>query len=100
MSTKTETNSSPKSEIPFPAFDPMAAWGASQQAFQKMMADAQGRAQAFADEYAQLEAQMYARAKAAIEAWAKLAQDALDYSAQLTAQARKLGFETARKMGA
>jgi len=79
-------------------FDPMTAWTASQQAFHKMITEAQQRAQAFADEYTALEAQLIARAKAAIESWAQLAQDALAYSAQLSQQARKLGLETARKI--
>ncbi|HEY1557078.1 MAG TPA: hypothetical protein VGF94_19720, partial [Kofleriaceae bacterium] len=83
-----------------PSFDPMAMFAASQQAFQQMMTDAQGRARAFADEYAQLEAQLVARAKQAIDTWAQLAHDALAYSAQLSAEARKLGVDAARKMGA
>ncbi len=91
----TTTTTPPKADAnpfaAFGAFDPAGAW-------QKMFADAQARAHAFADEYAAMEAQMYARAKQAIEAWAQLAQDALAYSAQLSAQARKLGLETARKM--
>ena len=99
--SKTET---PKTDttIPLPhipMFDPMAAWTASQQAFAKMMGDAYGRAQAFAEEYAALEAQMIARANTAIDNWAQLAHDAVAYSAKLSAEARKLGFETARKMG-
>jgi hypothetical protein len=94
--SKTET---PKTEST-PSFDPIAAWTASQQAFLKMFGDAQGRAQAFVDEYAALEAQMLARAKTAIDSWAQLANDALAYSAQLSAQARKLGLEAARKVGA
>lgn len=72
-----------------PSFDPMAAFAATQQAAQKMM-----------DDYAQLETQLMARAKQAIETWAQLAQDALAYSAQLSAQARKLGLDAARKIGA
>jgi hypothetical protein len=89
-----------KTESPaMPSFDPMAAFAASQQAVQQMMTDASGRARAFADDYAQLEAQLVARAKQAIDTWAKLAHDALAYSAQLTAEARKLGFDAARKMG-
>lgn len=83
---------------PFTSFDPLAAWNASQQAFHKMMTDAQGRIQSFADELATMESQMYARAKQAIETWAQLAEDALTYSAQLSAQARRLGLEAARKM--
>jgi hypothetical protein len=96
MSNTENTKSTTKNDM----FDPMAAFTASQQAFHKMLADAQGRAQAFAEEYAQLEAQMMARAKQAIETWAQLAQDALAYSAQLSAQARKLGLEAAKKIGA
>jgi GAF domain-containing protein len=103
--TTTPPNSSAKPEgaMPFPAFpafDPYAAWTASQQAFHKLMADAQAQAQAFADEYAQLEAQLVARAKQAIDTWAQLAQDALAYSSQLSAQARKLGLDAARKFQA
>jgi hypothetical protein len=101
---QTPTSSMPPNATqgtnPFAAFDPMTAWTASQAAFQKMFTDAQSRAQAFVDEYATLEAQMVARAKTAIETWSQLAQEALAYSAQLSAQARKLGLETARKMNA
>jgi len=98
---KTDPNSKPDSiPNPFTTFDPMAAWTASQQAFHKMLTDAQGRAQALADEYAALEAQMISRARQAVETWAQLAQDALSYSAQLSAQARKLGIEAARKINA
>ncbi len=95
--SKTETTSTPTSNpvLPKPAFDfdPQAMWS-------KMFSDAQARAQAFADEYAQLEAQMMARAKQAIETWAQLAQDALAYSAQLSAQARKIGLEATKKIHA
>jgi hypothetical protein len=94
MSTKQET---PTTSIPM--FDPMAAWNASQETFHKMLADSQARAKQFADEYAAIEAQLVARAQAAIQSWAQLAQDAIAYSAQLSAQARKLGFEAARKAG-
>jgi hypothetical protein len=113
MTTKTET---PKTETPktetsnpfagaFPnpfagAFDPMAAFTASQQAFHQMMAEGLQRMASFAEEYAALESQMIARAQGAVANMAQLAQDAIAYSAQLSAQARKLGLETARKMGA
>jgi hypothetical protein len=94
----------PKSELPFPgnlfaSFDPMQYWTASQQAFQKAMADAQTRAQAFADQCATVESQVTARAQGAVASWAQLAQDAIAYTAQLSAEARKLGLETARKLG-
>jgi len=105
--TKTETQS-PKTETPktetnpfasFASFDPMAYWATSQQTFQKAMADAYGRAQSFADQYAALESQYVVRAQGAVANWAQLAQDAIAYSAQLSGEARKLGFETAHKMG-
>ncbi len=83
---------------PFAAFDPMAYWTASQQAFQRAVTDAYGRAQTFADQYATLEAQFVARAQGAVANWAQLTQDAIAYAAQLSAEARKLGFETARKI--
>lgn len=90
--SKTETTPTfPK--LATPDFDPQAMWS-------KFFTDSQARAQAFADEYAQLEAQMMARAKQAIETWAQLAQDALAYSAQLSAQARKIGLEATRKIHA
>lgn len=90
--TKTETNQTPSTPKPFPMpdFDPQQMWS-------KFFTDAQARAQAFSEEYAQLEAQMMARAKQAIETWAQLAQDALAYSAQLSAQARKIGLDATRK---
>jgi hypothetical protein len=100
MSTKQDaTTARPADPTGIPTFDPMAAWNASQEMFQKMLADTQARAKAFADEYAALEAQMIARAQAAIANWAQLAQDAIAYGAQLSQQARKLGFEVARKAG-
>jgi hypothetical protein len=84
---------------PFAAFDPTGVWTQAQANFQKMMGDAYGRAQGWADEYAAMEAQMFARANSAIDTWAQLARDTLAYGAQLSAQARKLGFEAARKAG-
>lgn len=103
MSSKTETKEAfPKIEPvaphnPFGAFDPLATWTATQQTWQKMMSDAYGRAQAWGEEYAQFEAQMFARTRTAIDTWAQLARDTVTYSEQLTAQARKLGFEVVRK---
>jgi hypothetical protein len=85
--TQTQTTATPKIENPFMAFDPMQMWAASQQAFQKMFSDA-----------LEIESQMAQRAHDAIDQWAKLAHDTLNYSTQLSAQARKLGVEAARKM--
>jgi hypothetical protein len=98
MSTqKTETDT--KTEPKTPPFDPTAAWATSQQAFHKMMTEALERTQALSGEYVALEAQMIAKAREAIAHWAQLAQDAITYSAQLSAQARKLGTDAVRKMG-
>ena len=72
----------------------------SQLAFQKMMAEACGRAQAFGEQYAAFENQAIIRAQGAVATWAQLAQDTLAYTAQLTAEARKLGLENARRMAA
>ncbi len=115
---------------PFAAFDPMAYWAQSQQMFRDAMTEAQktaasfanryaaldpsaywtsfrdtmtttgARAHAAADQYAVLEAQLIDRAQAAVATWAQLAHDALGYGAQLSVEARKLGTDAARKMGA
>ena len=94
--TKTETTASAKTE-PAAAFDPMAYWTASQQAFHKLMLDGYSRAQTYAEQYAALESQFVTRAQGAVANWAQLTQDAIAYGAQLSAEARKMGFETARK---
>ena len=100
---KTEAPKAPNPMDAFPhnlfaSFDPMAYWTQSQQSFQKLVTDAYTRAQSFAEQYATLETQMISRAQGAVASWAQLAQDAIAYSAQLSAEARKIGFETARKM--
>lgn len=87
---------------PFGAFagaDPMKAWEQTQQAWQKMFADAQGQAQKWADEYANVEKQLFIRATQAVDTWSQLAKDSIAYTEQLSAQARKLGFDAARKAG-
>ena len=105
MSQKTETkDSTPRTESAAPhnlfsAFDPMATWTATQATWQKMMTDSFARAQAWADEYASMEQQAYTRALQAIDTWAQLARDTIQYSQQLTTQARKLSFEAVRKAG-
>jgi len=96
----TQTPNQPKIENPFLSFDPFAAWTQSQQAFTKMMTDAFGRAQAFGEQCAAFETAAVTRAQGAIATWAQLAQDTLAYSAQLSAESRKLALETARRMAA
>jgi hypothetical protein len=107
--TKTETKPDPKSTastLPlnpfatFPSFDPMAMWTASQQTWSKLVAEGVARAEQFASHYAALEAQLISRAQGAVGNWAQLAQDAISYGAQLSAEARKLGLDTARQAAA
>lgn len=106
MSTEPKTaKTEPKTEIPssanpFASFDPIAYWSTVQEAFQRMTTDAQGRAQAFTEQYGAIEAQLVQRAHGAVAAWAQLAQDAIAYGAQLSAEARRIGFEAYRKMSA
>ncbi|HWO21587.1 MAG TPA: hypothetical protein VNO30_22615 [Kofleriaceae bacterium] len=102
MSTepKTAKPEAPKSEPQFPSFDPLAYWATVQQTFQRATADASGRAQAFADQYAALEAQLVQRAQGAVATWVQLTQDALTYGAQLSAEARKISLDAFRKVSA
>lgn len=75
------------------SFDPMQYFAASQQQFAKLVGDAQGRAQQFADQYAKMESEWVARSQAAIVAMAQMAQDAIAYGAQLSTEARKLTMQ-------
>jgi hypothetical protein len=75
------------------SFDPMQYFAASQQQFAKLVGDAQGRAQQFADQYPKMESEWVARSQAAIVAMAQMAQDAIAYGAQLSAEARKLTMQ-------
>jgi hypothetical protein len=90
----------PKFDNPFASFDPIAYWSAVQQTFQRMATEGQGRAQALADQYGVLEAQLVQRTQAAVATWTQLAQDAIAYGAQLSAEARKIGLDAYRKMSA
>lgn len=96
--TKTETPTA-AARNPFEGFDPMAMWTRSQDMFRDLMADAIARSRAFTDHLASLESDAFARANSAVTAWAQLAQDSLEYGAKLSAEARKLGVETAKKLG-
>jgi len=99
MSNEPKTEA-PKFENPFAAFDPIVYWNAAQQAFQRMAADGQGRAQAAADQYGALEAQLVQRTQAAVTAWVQLAQDAIAYGAQLSAEARRIALDAVRRASA
>ena len=98
--TNTQTPHLPPTahQNPFVGFDPMTAWTQSQAAFHQMMADAFGRMTSFAEEYASMESQLVTRAQGAVSNWAQLTADAIAYGAQLSAQARKVGLENAKKL--
>jgi len=103
MATTPETPPTSKTApSPFPqmpTFDPFAMWQQGQQTFTKLMADSVARWQAFADQLASIETQVATHAQAAVTNWAQLAKDAIAYGTQLSAEARKAGAETAKKMG-
>jgi type II secretory pathway pseudopilin PulG len=77
----------------------MGAWTTTQQAFQKAIGESFTRTQAWSDEYVATETQMTAKAHGAIDTWAQLAHDTINYTTQLSAQARKLSVDAARKAG-
>lgn len=91
MTTETKTTASAPTN-PFMSFDPMAAWT-------KLMAESFTRMHAFADHYVQIEQQAIARASGAVASWAQMSQDAIAYSAQLSAEARKLSMDAWKKLG-
>ena len=98
----TTPKSTPIPETPFPSFasfDPMAMWAQGQAQMQKLMADATTRWTAFAEQYAQIEQQVSSHAQTAVTNCAQLAKDAIAYGVQLSAEARKLSIETAKKLG-
>ena len=98
--TPKATNPFAAAQNPFAAFaDPMTAWTQAQAQFQKLMTESMTRAQAWSDEYVALESQMFTRANTAIDTFAQLAKDSIAYSAQLSAQARKLSVEATKRAG-
>lgn len=84
----------------YAALDPMGYWAS----FREAMGAAQVRSTEMAGkldaQYAELEQQLVERAHLAVATWAQLANDSINYAAKLSAEARKLGAETAKKMGA
>ncbi len=105
MANPETPKTAPKTDNPFgsfpsfPTFDPMQIWAQSQQTFAKLMTDSVARWQAFGDQYASVEQQVSTQAQTAVTQWAQLAKDAIAYGTQLSAEARKLSIETAKKMG-
>ena len=84
----------------YSALDPMGYWAS----FREAMSTAQARSSEMAGkvdaQYAELEQQLVERAHLAVATWAQLANDSISYAAKLSAEARKLGHDAAKKMGA
>jgi hypothetical protein len=84
----------------YSALDPMGYWAS----FREAMSTAQARNAEMAGkldaQYVELEQQLVSRAHLAVATWAQLANDSIAYAAKLSADARKLGHEAAKKMGA
>lgn len=78
--------------------NPFGAWGQTQASVQKIIGDSYVRAQAWSDEYVATEAQVVTKAHGAIDTWAQLAHDTIN-TTQLSAEARKLSVDAARKAG-
>lgn len=98
-STTTETPFTHDAHAPHGAFDPTGFWTQGQQAWTRLVNDSVARWQAFADQYAAIEQQIAPHAQTAVTSWAQLAKDAIAYGQQLSAEARKLSLEAARKLG-
>jgi hypothetical protein len=93
--TSTTSTSTPS----FPTFDPTQMWAQGQATFTKLLTESMARWQAFGDQFAAVEQQAATHAQTAVVSWSNLAKDAIAYGTQLSAEARKLSLETAKKMG-
>jgi hypothetical protein len=101
MTNQTDTKSTKTdAKLPFETFDPMAMWARSQEMMRDLFEGSVTRARAFADQISTWERDAAARANTAVDAWAQFAHDSISYSAQLAAEARKLGLESLRHVSA
>jgi hypothetical protein len=82
------------------AFDPTLYWAGFRDAMHNATSKASSTADQYTAQYAALETQLIERAHSAVQTWAQLSHDAIAYAAQLSTEARKLGVEAARKVGA
>lgn len=89
-----DTQTTAKPEAPSNPFTAAFPFDPSQ-----LVADSVARWQAFAEQCAAVEQQITAHAHTAVALWAQLAKDAIAYSTQLSAEARRLSIETATKLG-
>ena len=84
----------------YAALDPMGYWSSFRDAMTTARASTAGYADKLDAQYAEIEQQLVERAHLAVATWAQLANDAITYGARLSTEARKLGADAAKKMGA
>lgn len=82
------------------ALDPMGYWSSFRDAMTSARTNSAAYAGKLDSQYAELEQQLVERAHLAVATWAQLANDAINYGARLSTEARKLGADAAKKMGA
>jgi len=94
--SKTET---PKTEIPTPDGKAEALFGLplTPDAFASYAREHMARLETWMKELSTLEDAMMARARSTTQQLAKLAQDSIEYAAQLSAEWRKLAMDVTRR---
>jgi hypothetical protein len=84
----------------FSALDPMGYWSSFRDAITNARTQSAGVADKLDSHYAEVETQLVERAHLAVATWAQLANDAISYGSRLSTEARKLGADAAKKVGA
>ncbi len=84
----------------FSALDPMGYWSTFREAMTTARTQSAGVADKLDTQYSEIEQQLVERAHLAVATWAQLANDAISYGTRLSTEARKLGGDAAKKMGA
>lgn len=84
----------------YAALDPMGYWSSFRDAMTAARTQSAGVADKLDAQYSELEQQLVERAHLAVATWAQLANDAISYGSRLSTEARKLGADAAKKMGA
>lgn len=84
----------------FAVLDPMGYWSSFRDAMSSAHARNAEMAGKLDAQYVEMEQQLVERAHLAVATWAQLANDAISYGARLSTEARKLGADAAKKMGA
>ncbi len=84
----------------FSALDPMGYWSTFREAMTSARTQSAGVADKLDAQYTELEQQLVERAHLAVATWAQLANDAISYGTRPSTEARKLGADAAKKMGA